>query len=104
MRPRIGEPWFGSGRNPTGWVDRPQRTGGGTGLHAEQHYEYLRPLRAGDVLTSRPARGRDWEKEGRCGGRLLFKETVTEYIDQTGDIVLRARSVVVRTEHPVKKD
>ena len=32
--------------------------GGGTGLHAEQHYTYHRPLRAGDVLTAATRAGR----------------------------------------------
>ncbi|MFF5289570.1 FAS1-like dehydratase domain-containing protein [Paractinoplanes globisporus] len=104
MRPRIGEPWMGSGRTPTGWADRPSRTGGGTGLHAEQHYEYVRPLRPGDVLTARSHNGQEWTKQGRRGGRLVFRELVTEYFDPEDRLVLRARSVVVRTEHPVEKE
>ncbi|MHB8465061.1 MAG: FAS1-like dehydratase domain-containing protein, partial [Acidimicrobiales bacterium] len=42
LRPRPGEPWFGSGREPSGAV----REGGGM-LHAEQHFEYHAPLRSG---------------------------------------------------------
>src|SRR5438046_7312657 len=61
LRPKIGEPWFGSGRQPTG-VSRggdggSGSGGGGTGLHAEQHYEYHRPLRAGDVLSAETRTG-----------------------------------------------
>src|ERR1700752_493375 len=52
MRPRPGVPWMGSGKNPTSLGDALQRHGGGTGLHAEQHYEYFRTLRPGDVLTA----------------------------------------------------
>src|SRR5689334_4198367 len=48
LRPQFGKPWFGSGREATG-VDPATLAGGGP-LHAEQHYEYARNVRAGDVL------------------------------------------------------
>ena len=106
LRPRIGEPWFGSGREATGVGARPAPTnrdgeGGerpsGVGLHAEQHYEYHRALRAGDVLhaTSRP--GERWEKQGRSG-KLVFTEHVTEYRDEQDELVITARTVGVQTE------
>jgi hypothetical protein len=74
---------------------------GGSGLHAEQHYEYHRPLRAGDVLTKTSHPGKTWEKEGRRAGKLLFTETISEYRDQHGELVLTARMVGVRTERAV---
>ena len=110
LRPRIGQPWFGSGKEPSG----AQRGGGGgggrggggggggTGLHAEQHYEYHRPLRAGDVLTASTKPGKTWEREGRRAGKLVFSESVTEYRDQKGELVVTARSVGVRTERTVE--
>jgi len=98
MRPVIGQPWFGSGRTPTG-VER-QRNGGGSGLHAEMHYEYFKPLRPGVVLTGRSYPGNSWEKEGRRGGTLHFAETVTDFTNEDGDVVLRSRSVFVRTSRP----
>ena len=75
--------------------------GGGTGLHAEQHYEYHRPLRAGDVLTAETRDGKRWEKEGKRAGKLVFSEMITEYRDQQGELVVTARSVGVRTEKVV---
>jgi hypothetical protein len=102
LRPKIGEPWWGSGRTPGGAPPTSTGGGGGTGLHAEQHYEYHRPLRVGDVLTASVQPGRSWEKEGRRAGKLLFAETVTEYRDQSGELVVTARSVGVRTERPVQ--
>ena len=123
LRPKIGQPWFGSGRTPSG-LQRPassdssegsssggrgggggggRRGGGGTGLHAEQHYEYHRPLRAGDVLTATTTAGKRWEKEGRRAGKLVFAESVTEYRDQDGELVVTARSVGVRTERAVEQ-
>ena len=104
LRPKIGEPWFGSGRNPTG-TPRPDDGGGGgggggmaRGLHAEQHFEYHRHLRPGDVLRAETRPGKTWEKEGRRAGKLVFSETITDYLDQNDELVITARSVGVRTE------
>ena len=73
------------------------------GLHAEQHYKYHRPLRAGDVLTATTRPGERWEKEGKRGGKLVFSETITEYRDQNGELVVTARGVGVRTEKVVRE-
>ena len=99
MRPKIGEPWFGSGKEPTG-IKREAGGGGGGGLHAEQHYEYHRTPKVGDVLTATVLPGKTWEKEGRRAGKLVFSETVIEYRDQNGELVVTARGVGVRTERP----
>ena len=101
LRPTIGEPWFGSGKEPTGVVRDPSTQSGGTGLHAEQHYEYHRPLRAGETLTVVTLPGRTWEKEGRRSGLLKFSESVVEYRGEDGELVVTARGVGVRTERPV---
>ena len=137
LRPRIGKPWFGSGRYPSG-LQRPRDEaatvrapggdaegpadgeveretsrkaggdskprGGGSGLHAEQHYTYHRPVRVGDVLTATTIPGKRWEKQGRRAGVLVFAESVTEYRDQQGELVVTARSVAVRTERAVSTD
>jgi len=108
LRPKIGQPWFGSGRDPAGPPPSfggggSRSGGGGTGLHAEQHFEYARPVRPGDVLTWTTRPGKTWEKQGRRGGRLVFSEMVTEYRDQGGELVVTARSVGVRTEKPVEE-
>lgn len=104
LRPKPGQPWFGSGKEPTGVTREPGSGGGGGGggLHAEQHYEYHRPLRAGDVLTATTTPGTTWEKEGRRAGKLVFSESVTEYRDQDGELVVTARGIGVRTERPVE--
>lgn len=102
LRPKPGQEWFGSAKGPTGITRREGGGGGGGGggLHAEQHYEYHRNVRAGDVLTATTQPGKTWEKEGRRGGKLTFSESVTEYRDQDGELVVTARSVGVRTERP----
>jgi acyl dehydratase len=100
LRPKFGAAWFGSGKTSTG-VER--EGGRGTGLHAEQHYTYHRPLVAGDVLTTIVRAGKTWEKEGRSG-KLRFTETITEYRTLDGELVVTARSVGVITERPVAKE
>jgi hypothetical protein len=104
LRPKLGEDWFGSGKEPTG-VKRESSGGGGGGggggLHAEQHFEYHRHLKPGDVLTGTNKPGKTWEKEGKRSGKLVFSETVTEYRDQNGELVITATGVGVRTERPV---
>jgi hypothetical protein len=101
LRPKPGKPWFGSGGTPSGAAAGQGGGGNGGSLHAEQHYEYHRPLRPGDVLTATALPGRTWEKEGRRSGKLIFTEQVTEYRDQAGEKVITARGVGVRTERPV---
>lgn len=109
LRPKDGEAWFGSGATPCG-VGRPgpgpgpgsgrPEAGGGVAsiLHAEQCFDYHRVLRAGDVLSATTRPGRTWERHGRRGGTLQFSETVTEYRDEAGELVVTATSVGVRTE------
>ena len=104
LRPKIGEDWFGSGKEPTGVKKKEGGSGGGGGgggLHAEQHFEYHRHLNPGDVLTGETKPGKTWEKESKRAGKLVFSESVTEYRDQNGELVITATGVGVRTERPV---
>lgn len=100
LRPKIGQPWFGSSKEPSG-VSPATSGGGGGGLHAEQHYEYHRHIKPGDILKPTVKPGETWEKQGRRSGKLIFTETITEYRDQNGELVITARGVGVRTERPV---
>jgi hypothetical protein len=106
LRPKLGQPWFGSGRNPTGLAPSGGSGGGesggggmGRGLHAEQEFTYHRTLRVGDVLSTTSRPGERWEKQGRSG-KLVFSENITEYRDQHGELVITARGVGVLTEGP----
>ena len=99
LRPKPGQPWFGSGKTPSGIAGKPPSGGGG--LHAEQHFEYHRHLRPGDVLTVEIKPGNTWEKESRRAGKLTFRERIAEYRDQAGELVITARGVSVTTERPV---
>jgi hypothetical protein len=108
LRPKIGNAWFGSGREPTGVTRRSGGGGGGggggTGLHAEQHFEYHRHVRPGDVLRAETKPGKTWEKQGRRGGKLIFSEMITEYRDEKNELVITARTVGVRTERVVEQE
>jgi hypothetical protein len=104
LRPQPGTPWFGSGREATSAPPSKDDGPRARGLHAEQHYEYHRTLRAGDVLTSTTRPGRSWEKEGRRGGKLHFSETITEYRDEAGELVVTARTVGVIPDRAVERE
>lgn len=110
LRPQVGKPWMGSGREPTGLKPKApsgekKEGGGGSGggLHAEQHFEYHRHLRPGDVLSVTVIPGKKWEKEGKRSGKLKFSESISEYRDQNGELVITARSVGVMTERAVEQ-
>ncbi|NMH99417.1 FAS1-like dehydratase domain-containing protein [Pseudonocardia acidicola] len=92
LRPSIG-PWWGSG------ADSGHMPDGAGALHAEQHYTYHRPVRVGDVLSATERAGKTWEKTGRSG-TLRFTETITEYRDADGELVVTARSVGVLRDRP----
>ena len=91
LRPRPGVAWHGSGGD-AGLVKE-----GAGGLHAEQHFTYHRPVRVGDVLSAVTRPGEEWEKQGRSG-RLLFREQITEFRDEAGELVVTARGVSVQRE------
>lgn len=93
-RPRTDRPWIGSGAEATGVDAAPP---GDVVLHAEQHFEYRRPIVVGDVLTSSTRPGRTWSKTSRRGHRLDFRERVDEFADADGEIVLVSTVVEVTT-------
>ena len=101
LRPKLDEDWFGSGKEATNQKASGGGGGGGVVASAEQHFEYHRHISPGDILTAETKPGKTWEKEGKRSGKLVFSETVTEYRDQNGELVITARGVGVRTERPV---
>lgn len=101
LRPKKGVKWFGSGKNPSGLTQKAPSSGG---LHAEQHFEYHRHIKPGDQLSMTSQPGKTWEKESKRAGKLQFSETVHEFRDQSGELAITMRSVVVRTEKPVEQN
>jgi len=126
LRPKIGEPWFGSGATPSGTMmprgdsdgaeakresgekekEKEKKPSGAAagGLHAEQHFTYHRAVRPGDVLSLTTRPGKTWEKQGKRAGKLVFSETITEYRDESGELVVTARGVGVRTERVIEQE
>ena len=115
LRPKAGRKWFGSGGTASGTMAREKeetsssegdekKSGSSAGgLHAEQHFTYHRHLKPGDVLTAETKPGESWEKESKRAGVLKFSESITEYRDQDGDLVVTARGVGVVTEKVIEQ-
>ncbi|GIH22549.1 hypothetical protein Aph01nite_08590 [Acrocarpospora phusangensis] len=91
LRMEPGRPWHGSGAEP-GAAGQ-----GSGGLHAEQEFEYFRPIRVGETLSARRSDGRTWEKAG-SRGVLHFAERHIEFYDEDGKLVARSTTVSVRVE------
>ena len=64
----------------------------------------IEALKPGDVLTVTTRDGERWEKQRKRAGQLMFSETIQEYRDQDGELVITSRSIGVRTERPVEQD
>ena len=71
-------------------------------LHGEQEYEFLEPIHAGDVLTAVSTIVDVYEKPGKRGGSMNFAVIETEYRNQRGVIVARARHITIETGQVVK--
>ncbi len=113
LRPAIGEPWFGSGKEATGTPksdiqpkekSENKSSDSARMLHAEQQYIYHKAIRPSDNLNVTTKRGKSWEKEGRRGGTMRFSETITEFRDAKGELVVTATSVGVTTGKTVSQD
>jgi hypothetical protein len=66
-------------------------------LHGEQEFEYVRPLRAGDVLTATSRVKDEYEKAGKRGGTMKFIVTETTFRDQNGEVVAYSRGTTIQT-------
>ncbi len=92
LRPQSGQPWIGSGRTDSG----ADASGFEAALHAEQQFDYFRPISAGMTLAVDTVTGSSWTKARRDNGHLAFSESVTHLRDAaTGELVQTARSVGV---------
>ena len=72
------------------------------GLHGEQRFQYHKNLEPGMHLRVTTRRGSSWEKQGRRGGVMKFSESVTEYRDTDGELVVTATSVGITTSKLVE--
>lgn len=72
-------------------------------LHGEQEFEYLRPVRAGDVLRFRSRTKDVFEKQGKRGGAMTFVIGETEFRNQAGEVVAYMRNTAIETADAVKE-
>jgi acyl dehydratase len=100
FRPKIGERWWGSAREPRNGPN-PMGDHGGTHFHASTTFDYYELLRPGMVLHASPRPGRTWEKDGKRSGRLRFRETIVEFRDASERLVLTSTTAAVSTERKV---
>lgn len=85
------------GSNPWDKVRMDQKRG----MHAEQEYEFFGPPpEAGARLKASSRIETIYEKSGRRGGTLTFAVMVTDFHDDQGRLVARARLTGVETEKP----
>jgi acyl dehydratase len=66
-------------------------------VHGEQEFEYLAPVRAGDVLTAQDKIVSIVEKESRRAGKLQIAVIETTFHNQRGEKVQVARRTLVET-------
>lgn len=71
-------------------------------LHGEQRYVYHKPLHPGAALTVTTRPGKRWEKQGKRGGTMQFSESITEYRDESGELVVTAIGVGIITGRAVE--
>jgi len=71
-------------------------------LHGEQEFEYVKPIRAGDVLRFRSRTKEVFEKQGKRGGKMLFIIGETEFKNQRDEVVAYSRNTVIETEGAVQ--
>lgn len=72
-------------------------------LHGEQEFEYLRPIRAGDVLRFRSRTKDVFEKQGKRGGVMTFVIGETEFRNAAGQVVAYMRNTLIETADAVKE-
>jgi hypothetical protein len=72
-------------------------------LHGEQEFEYVRPIRAGDVLTFRSRTKDAFEKQGKRGGIMTFVLGETEFRNQRGEVVAYMRNTLIETADALKE-
>jgi len=64
-------------------------------LNGGDRFEYLEPVRPGDVITSRTVLKDAYEKQGSSGS-LLFLVFDTEFTNQQGSVAARIRGTRIR--------
>ncbi|MBI2881658.1 MAG: MaoC family dehydratase N-terminal domain-containing protein [Candidatus Tectomicrobia bacterium] len=72
-------------------------------VHGEQEFEYLAPIRAGDVLTGRDRIAKIFQKESRRAGTLTFAVIESTFHNQRGEKVQVARRTLIETGQRIQE-
>src|SRR5271165_6924809 len=74
-------------------------------LHASQEFVFPKgPPRVGTKLMGQQRIEDSYSKDGKRGGTMTFTTLLTEYRDETGDVVAEVRNTLVETSRPPKTD
>lgn len=74
-------------------------------LHGGQEFVFHGPPpRAGTRLVGEMKVDADYTKQGRRGGTMRFVEVVTEYRDESNELVAEARNTLIETARPPSTD
>jgi len=90
----------GSGSGSNGGSNGGSREGAGYErmLHGAQEFVFFgEPPRAGTRLSVHSRPGPEYEKTGRRGGVMKFRELITEYRDEKGELVAEAHGTIIET-------
>lgn len=66
-------------------------------LDGGTEYEYIKPVLAGDTITSNTKVAEIYEKKGRRGGTMTFVVAETTYTNQKGEVCVKSRSTLIET-------
>ena len=66
-------------------------------LHGEQEFIYERLPVAGETLTGTMRIAKDFEKEGKRGGKMRFVTYESKFTDAEGELVLTANYTLIET-------
>jgi hypothetical protein len=74
-------------------------------LHGGREYTFHgEPPRIGDVLTARQRIEETYTKEGRRGGPMRFVIALTEFLDESGTVVVEMRNTTIETGRPATEE
>jgi len=72
-------------------------------LNGGNEYEFLKPVKAGDILTATTRLVDLQERQGRPGiGRMLIQIMETTYKNQRGEVVVKTRGTGITYEGPTE--
>ncbi len=66
-------------------------------LDGGTEYEYIKPVLAGDTITSNTKVAEIYEKQGRRGGTMTFLVAETTFKNQKGEVCVKSRGTLIET-------